>query len=130
VETVLSARQDRLRIDTDRSQFSYQLVSRPFTVGPGADYLLEYDIDIVTGGATVGIIDGEARSWIVQTNLAPGRNAGGVHFVARSGLAEVVIANYGLAEKVVSRIEVASLRVSEAERAAVDTFAATSRESA
>ena len=81
-DTAVSVNGDRVRIVTDRSHYSYQLVSSAFDTVPRADYVLSYDAETLTGAATVGVLDETAGSWIAQTNLMPGRSTGHLHFVA------------------------------------------------
>jgi FkbM family methyltransferase len=121
-QTAVRVEGDRIRIDSDRSHFSYQLVSSVFETIPHGDYVLSYDVHTLTGAATVGVVDGEAGSWIAQTNVLPGKSAGHLHFVAPGKRAQIVVANFSCAEESSSSVEIADLGVWEAETSTKSTF--------
>src|SRR5262249_41882027 len=91
--TRASPNADGIHLVSDRSQYSYQIASTTTVVVPQRDYVLTYDITVVNGGFSVGVIDGDTGQWAAQISLAPGANAGRLYLSAPGAKAQVVVAN-------------------------------------
>ena len=113
-DTVLKAGGALVQLSTDRSRFSYQLVSSVVAVDAGADYLLTYDVRVVPGGLTLGIIDSASGAWIASVNVKAGCATGELHFSAEASAVSVVIANCNSNDELASTVDVFSICLSAA----------------
>jgi hypothetical protein len=115
--TKASAGVDGIRVVSDRSQYAYQLASPMADVAPEVDYVLVYDITVVKGGFSVGVLDGESGQWTAQVTLTQGANAGRLYVVPPGAKAQVVLANCNVAAPAESDATIRTLDLFEAEYA-------------
>jgi len=108
---------DGIHLMSDRSNYSYQLVSAMASVSPQGDYLLAYDITVLKGGVSVGVVDGETGQWLAQVSLSQGSNVGRVHVSTPGVNAQVIVANCNVAAPMESEARLTRLELVEAEYA-------------
>jgi hypothetical protein len=83
-----------MEVVSDVSRYHYQLVSGAVSVVRGTEYELQFDVEVTTGGMTIGVLDADANVWAVQRPLQAGhRGAVTVRFAAPSGSVRLIVAN-------------------------------------
>jgi FkbM family methyltransferase len=108
---------DGIHLMSDCSHYSYQLVSAIASVSPQGDYVLAYDITVLNGGVTVGVVDGETGQWADQVSLPQGSNVGRVYVSTPGANARIVVANCNVAAPMESESRLRRLELFEAEYA-------------
>jgi hypothetical protein len=109
--------EDGIRLVSDCSQYAYQIASGIAGVAPQGDYVLAYDITVVKGGLTVGVLDGETGQWAAQVALPQGSNVGSLYVSAPGSKARVVVANCNMTAPTESEARLRRLELFEAEYA-------------
>ena len=85
---------DTLRVESDRSTYRYQLFSPKLEVVKDEVYQLRYDVDVVRGGVSVGVVDTEAKAWIISKPVIHHvRGVATASFKAPSSSVRVIVSN-------------------------------------
>src|SRR5262245_63666356 len=84
---------------------------------PAGRLVLAYDIAVLRGSETVGVVDGETGQWAAQVSLPQGSNVGQLYVSAPGANARVVVANCNVAAPMESEARLRRLELFEAEYA-------------
>jgi hypothetical protein len=111
-DTVTEPVQTGLILRSNRSKYSYQIVTASIPVEAGRIYRLSYDMVLRSGNMIIGVQDVAKQTWVVQWPL---KSSGGKEerlFQSPADQINIVIANNN-SEDAISELAIASLTLSE-----------------